>query len=268
MDSPTITNQPASGAEDGVSAIARRRVDGRDGRLQADQWVRRDVEDYLRIKDPADRRLAATMISANADARNEYEAALRENERGSVLLHRARNAGLGDALPQKDQSIPNRDSVRADSPQDGDKSTASGSTDRQRDKAGQSNTETSPESISVQANRSSHVEHASPQVMGHVAPESRNSDRASRERPNRLESTSQTLEAGQVRAAEAAIQAKVNSSDLTIAEKQTVLNRVHENIAKSVEKERVRPVVASSPDKHRTQASKRSDQENESELER
>ncbi|WP_431153268.1 hypothetical protein [Acidovorax facilis] len=267
MDSPTIAKQAAAGAEDEVSAIAKRRNEGRDGRLQADLWVRRDVEDYLRISDPVDRKLAATMISANADARSEYETALLESDRGAVLLHRARNVGLAEVSSKREPTGSVKEAGKPDSLQDGEKRVSSGSTGAQSDKAIQESAESAPGSGDARHERSLRIEQASADAAPNESSGAGSSSQTSRERINQFKERPQTFGADQARAAEAAIQVKVNGTDLTRAEKQTVLDRVHENIAKSVESERVRP-VASSHDQRRSSGPKKTEQENESELER
>ncbi|MFN9475106.1 hypothetical protein [Acidovorax sp.] len=267
MDSPTIAKQPTTGAEDEVSAIVKRRNEGRAGSLQADLWVRRDVEDYLRIVDPADRKVASTMIAANADARSEYEAALLKSENGAVLLHRARNVGLADTSPQRGQSTPDKGSANTDSRPHDAKRLNSGSVDSQDEKPVLGSGEKGPASGNLRAERSPALESS---LQDETRAEPRDAEQTSqngRERVNRIEAVPHTLGADHARAAEAAIHAKVNNSDLTRAEKQTVMDRVHDNIAKSTERERVRP-AASSQDPRRATGSRRAEQENESELER
>lgn len=90
MDTQHTRAPDSSSSQWLAQSIEVRRLDGDAGKLDAEFWARRDMEDFMKISAAQHREQAAMLIAANATANDDYNQAMRNSEGGALVLAQAR----------------------------------------------------------------------------------------------------------------------------------------------------------------------------------
>lgn len=90
MDTQHTRAPDSSSSQWLAQSIEVRRLDGDAGKLDAEFWARRDMEDFMKISAAQHREQAAMLIAANATANDHYNQAMRNSEGGALVLAQAR----------------------------------------------------------------------------------------------------------------------------------------------------------------------------------